>query len=294
MHTLLVLLATAGNPGEAGPDLSSLAAALSFHASFDGSANADFGHGDLRIYRTQRGLEQAESGLPNAAVHLAKKRGRLGGALAFTDKTTTRIFFKAEENLRYRSDNWSGTLSFWLNVDPEKDLKPGFCDQIQVTDKTWNKAALWVDFSKDEVPRHFRYGAFADYAVWNPTNRKFEEIAPSERPWIVVERPPFGRGKWTHVVMTFSWLQPLRHRRSGEAVPRRAAPRRVEGPTAGFHVGHLQDHDLPGNRLHRTHGRSGSLRPGSESPGDQGAPSPAPGRRGALQIESIPMSSIIS
>ncbi len=204
MHTLLLLLATAGNPGEVAPDLSSLAAALSFHASFDRSANADFGDGDLRIYRAQGGLERAKSGLPSAAVHLAKKRGRLGGALAFTDKTTTRIFFKAEENLRYRSDNWNGTVSFWLNVDPEKDLKPGFCDPIQVTDKTWNKAALWVDFSKDQVPRHFRYGAFADYAVWNPTNRKFEESAPSERPWIVVERPPFGRGKWTHVVMTFS------------------------------------------------------------------------------------------
>ena len=204
MHTLLLLLATAGNPGEAGPDLSSLAAALSFHASFDRSANADFGRGDLQIYRAQGGLEQAESGLPSAAVHLAKKRGRLGGALAFTDKTTTRIFFKAEKNLRYRADNWNGTVSFWLNLDPDKDLKPGFCDPIQITDKTWNKAALWVDFSKDEIPRHFRYGAFADYAVWNPTNRKFEEIAPTERPWIVVERPPFGRGRWIHVVMTFS------------------------------------------------------------------------------------------
>ncbi len=205
MHTLLLLLATAGNPGEAGPALSPLAAALSFHASFDRSANADFGHGDLQIYRAQGGrLDQAQPGLPSAAVHLAKKRGRLGGALAFTDKTTTRIFFKAEKNLRYRADNWNGTVSFWLNLDPEKDLKPGFCDPVQVTDKAWNKAALWVDFSKDEVPRHFRYGAFADYAVWNPANRKFEAIAPTERPWIVVERHPFGRGKWTHVVMTFS------------------------------------------------------------------------------------------
>ncbi len=87
---------------------------------------------------------------------------------------------------------------------PDKDLKPGYSDPIQVTDKTWNKAALWVDFSKDEVPRHFRYGVFADFEVWNPDGRKYDDIPASERPWVVVANPPFARGKWTHVVMTFS------------------------------------------------------------------------------------------
>jgi hypothetical protein len=179
--------------------------ALPFHASFDEKADADFGRGDLRIY-SSRGVEpqEARPGLPSAAVHLAKKRGRRGGALEFTDKTTGRVYFKAEGNLPYRRDAWNGTLSFWLRLDPQRDLKPGYSDPIQVTDKAWNNAALWVDFSKDEVPRHFRYGAFADLEVWNPTGRTFEEIPPAERPWIVVERPPFAGDRWTHVVMTFS------------------------------------------------------------------------------------------
>ena len=205
MQTLLILLTLAGAPAGTELDLKPLADALTFHAPFDASADAGFGKGDLRIHAAPGGkLEQARPGLPSAAVHLARKSGRYGGALAFTDKTTTRVLYKAENNLRYGRDDWNGTLSFWLRLDPERDLKPGFCDPIQVTDKTWNKAALWVDFSKDEVPRHFRYGAFADFEVWNPTNRKFDDIPQKERPWIVVERPPFSSRKWTHVVMTFS------------------------------------------------------------------------------------------
>ena len=147
-------------------------------------------------------VEWLSSGLGSNPVGLDRGQAGVERVVHF-ERVGPKIVL-VERNLRYRADNWNGTMSFWLNLDPEKDLKPGFCDPIQVTDKAWNKAALWVDFSKDEVPRHFRYGAFADYAVWNPTNRKFEEIAPTERPWIVVERPPFGRGRWIHVVMTFS------------------------------------------------------------------------------------------
>ncbi len=226
MQTLLLLLATAAGPAGTASDLTPLAAALSFHASFDDSPDADLGDGELRIHSAPDGkLDQARPGLPSAAVHLAKARGRFDGALAFTDKTTTRLFFKAEKNLRYRPEDWNGTLSFWLSLDPQKDLKPGYSDPIQVTDKAWNKAALWVDFSKDEIPRHFRYGAFADFEVWNPAGREFEAIPPAERPWIVVERPPFDRGRWTHVVMTFSGFN-----RSGTAgVARLFLDGRLEG-----------------------------------------------------------------
>ena len=183
----------------------SLADALSLHASFDEKADADFGRGDRRIYSTPDGKPASGSaGLRHGGVRLAKTRGRHGGALEFTEKTQGRVYFKAEKNLRYRSGDWSGTVSFWLSLDPDKDLKPGYSDPIQITDKTWNKAALWVDFSKDEVPRHFRYGVFADFEVWNPDGRRYEDIPASERPWVVVKNPPFARGKWTHVVMTFS------------------------------------------------------------------------------------------
>jgi concanavalin A-like lectin/glucanase superfamily protein len=60
-----------------------------------------------------------------------------------------------------------------------------------------------VEFEKTPQAIPFRLGAYADFAIWNPTNRKFEDIPPAERPLVAVERPPFGKGKWTHVVFTF-------------------------------------------------------------------------------------------
>jgi hypothetical protein len=91
-------------------------------------------------------------------------------------------------------------------LDPQKDLAPGFCDPIQITDKDYNDSAIWVDFTKDEVPRHFRLGVFGELKAWNPSN-----LAPDKNPdflrrLVVVERPPFTRETWTHVVVTWSDL----------------------------------------------------------------------------------------
>ena len=105
--------------------------------------------------------------------------------------------------MAYRQQDWSGTASFWLRLDPQVDLGDWYCDPIQITEKAWNDAALWVDFSKDEKPKHFRLGALADLKVWNPTNRDFEKMTAAERPIYVVTQPPFSRGTWTNVVITF-------------------------------------------------------------------------------------------
>ena len=59
----------------------------------------------------------------------------------------------------YAKSNWSGAVSFWLRLDPDTDLEAGYCDPLQNTPREWNDAAFWVDFSKDERPRHFRLGA---------------------------------------------------------------------------------------------------------------------------------------
>ena len=96
---------------------------------------------------------------------------------------------------------------FWLRLDPDKDLKPGYCDPIQITDKKWNDAAFFVDFTKDDKPRHFRLGLYSDFKVWNPKGLKFEEIPVADRPLSEeIARPPFGRDRWTHVLFTFSGL----------------------------------------------------------------------------------------
>jgi hypothetical protein len=75
---------------------------------------------------------------------------------------------------------------------------------VQITQREWNDAALWVDFSKDERPRHFRLGAFPDRLVWDPNLRDYDKVPDAERPMVTVTRPPFTRQRWTHVVFTFA------------------------------------------------------------------------------------------
>jgi hypothetical protein len=63
---------------------------------------------------------------------------------------------------------------------------------------------MFVEFSKDHTPRHFRFAIMAVTKFWNPNNRKWEEIPDKERPMVPVYQPPFRRDRWTHVLVTFA------------------------------------------------------------------------------------------
>lgn len=206
--TWLLLVACLAAAGCASPSTkpASLRQALTFHASFDHGPDADFALGDRRVFTALSIKEprQATPGLPtNGVVSIARGEGRFGDALRFHRKAPELIHYQVAKNLAYTGTNWSGTVSFWLRLDPDADLKPEFCDPLQITAREWNDAALWVDFSKDERPRHFRLGAFADRAVWDPTGRDLDKTPEAERPLVTVTRPPFTRQRWTHVTITF-------------------------------------------------------------------------------------------
>lgn len=176
---------------------------LVFHASFDESPNADFAAGDGQIY-TAASLDRkiVDSGLkaPGASI---RPNGKWGKSLRFTQNTKEVVFYKANQNIDFQKESFQGTVSMWLSLTPDVDLKPGYVDPIQITDKKWNDASFFVDFTKDDNPRHVRLGVFADYGFWNPTDRKWEDIADDERPMVVVTKPPFDRNRWTHVAWTF-------------------------------------------------------------------------------------------
>jgi Concanavalin A-like lectin/glucanases superfamily len=202
---VMFTLAVAGAP--AAPIPTSLQEALTFHASFDHGPDADFGPGDHRLFSapSMKHPRTGTPGLPtNGAVSIAKGEGRFGDALRFHRKTPELVFFQGERNFSYAKLNWSGAVSFWLRLDPDTDLEAGFCDPLQITPREWNDGAFWVDFSKDERPRHFRLGAFADREVWDPNKRDYDALPASERPVVTVTRPPFSRDHWTHVVFTFA------------------------------------------------------------------------------------------
>ena len=184
-----------------------LSDALTFAATFDQSNDANFAMGDSRIFTVQASGQEktARPGLLNPDVKVAKHQGLHGHALAFTKKSKPAIFYPSKGNIHYDTEDWSGAISLWLSLDPEKDLEPGYVDPIQITDAGYNDAAIWVDFS-DKNPRSFRMGIFGDLKVWNPDN-----IGPDENPafqerLLTATNRPFGTGTWTHIVISFSNL----------------------------------------------------------------------------------------
>lgn len=184
-----------------------LRSALVFHAPFDTTADASFAKGDPRVYtaadRTKRA--NATPGLPPAEdTRIVADAGRFGGALEFRRKIKPQVFFRGGDNLGYQPKNWQGSVSFWLRLDPDRDLEPGYCDPVQFVGQAWNEGNLFVEFSKDHTPRHFRFAIMAVTRFWNPQNRKWEEMPEPERPMTAVHRPPFSRERWTHVLVTFS------------------------------------------------------------------------------------------
>ncbi|MBL8229705.1 MAG: LamG domain-containing protein [Bryobacterales bacterium] len=186
----------------------SLKDALTFHASFDGKTDAAFALGDPRIHSAlnYKAQKEAKPGLDSPDIEPAKGEGRFGDALRFKQKNTRAIFYQAAKNIAFDPKNWSGTVSFWLRLDPDADLAPGFCDPIQVTDKAYNDSAIWVDFTKDEKPRHFRLGVFGELKVWNPKDTPADKNPDFNNRLVVVQKPPFTRAKWTHVVVTYQSL----------------------------------------------------------------------------------------
>jgi hypothetical protein len=185
--------------------LDALRKSLTFYASFDKGMDADFAKGDRRIHSAPT-LDERKTGKPGAAdndaVSLAPNAGRFGGALRFQRQTPAVVYYRVEQNLGYSPSNWSGTISFWLKLDPDKDLPPGFCDPLFITPRTFNDGALWVDFS-DKPPRQFRHGAFPDRNIWDPQLRDFDQTPEAERPLVTVKKPSFSRDHWTHIAITF-------------------------------------------------------------------------------------------
>jgi hypothetical protein len=181
--------------------------ALTLHVPFDGSADAKFAKGDGRVFtaddRAKR--DAANPGLPSEdLVRIAPGAGRFGDALEFRKKIKPQVFFRGGDNIGFQAKNWNGSISFWMRLDPDQDLEPGYCDPLQLVGQTWTEGNMFVEFSKDHTPRHFRFAIMAITKLWNPHGKKWEEMSDAERPMVPVIKPPFRRDHWTHVLVTFA------------------------------------------------------------------------------------------
>ena len=179
---------------------SSLARALTFHASFDQGLDADFSRGDKACFvRTNKGVGPATL---NDELKLAPGAGRFGGALQFPKKGATRPQFKGTGVLGYNDTSWSATVSVWLRLDPDKDLEPGYCDPVQIVGDDGKKGFIFLEWSKDETPRFFRFAIRPLQHIWDPQNVGWGAIPFEKRPMVQVARAPFSRETWTHAVFT--------------------------------------------------------------------------------------------
>lgn len=177
-----------------------LSKALTFYASFDKGLDADFSRGDKKCL-VQQGKELVSAKF-NEEVKLAADAGRFGGALHFPKKGNTRPSFKDDKVLGYNAKSWSASVSVWLRLDPDKDLDPGYCDPVQIVGNDSKKGFIFLEWSKDETPRYFRYAIRPLFHIWNPTNVQWADIPFDKRPMVQVAKAPFSREKWTHIVFT--------------------------------------------------------------------------------------------
>lgn len=193
-------------------DVEAIKSSLYFHAPFDGGTDAKVARQDRQLY-TAPNLKRlsAEPGEQRADVEIIAKDGKHGDGLRFSGKGKQVLFYRGS-NLNFRETDWQGTVSLWLRLTPDEDLKEGYSDPLQITDKAWNDASFFIDFDIDS-PRTFRLGVFSEYKFWNPDDVKWEDWPVTERPMLSVARPPMQRDRWTHVAWTFHGIN------AGDAKP---------------------------------------------------------------------------
>lgn len=194
------------------PDASALGKALTFHASYDKGFNADFSKGskDCTVRQGKADVPAAE----NAEVKLAPTEGRFGGALHFTKKGVTRPQYSGVDILGYNDRSWSATVSVWLRLTPDEDLEPGYCDPVQIVGDDTKKGFIFLEWSRDERPRFFRYAIRPIFQLWNPNNEDWAKM--DKRPMVQVANAPFSREKWTHAVFTLENINDKSAKPSGK------------------------------------------------------------------------------
>jgi hypothetical protein len=200
----------------AGDVRASLSTALTFHASFDHGSDADFALVDKQIYTAtiadgQR-VVALTPGLGHPALTIVKDWGKFGAALEFTQENSHVVIYMAEQNVPYSPAAFRGTVSFWMSLDPA-ELPGQYSDPIQLTDKDYSDACIWIDFTKNDTPSDFRLGVFGDQGEWDVKNRRGQS---EEFFWRLakVAEPPFAKGQWTHVVITWDGINTTQNGRA--------------------------------------------------------------------------------
>jgi Concanavalin A-like lectin/glucanases superfamily len=180
---------------------------VTFYASFDTAMKGDFGGGELTLstrsnHKTEKGVFVFEKGFSEKAFRIVPGNGISGGALEAVDvlPDNGRIFFPAKGNIAYKKGGWSGTLSVWINHDPDTQLKTGFCDPVQITQKGAGNGAIWFDYNDAKPNRNLRMGTFP---ASGEGRAPIQESREAFSPMVWVDKPGFKVGDWHHVALVW-------------------------------------------------------------------------------------------
>ncbi|MES2694404.1 MAG: LamG domain-containing protein [Verrucomicrobiota bacterium] len=190
----------------AAADLKPLRDALTFHAPFDDTLDAAFSRGDTTALVPPAATKGAPPPPMKDVLKIAPGEGKFGAALHVVKKNPYKPAYKGPGVLDYKAANWSGSVSIWLRLTPDEDLEPGYCDPVQIVGGDTKKGFMFLEWSKDETPREFRYAIRPLVEIWNPKNQDWAKMSDAERPMVKLTKAPFSRTKWTHVVFTFDNL----------------------------------------------------------------------------------------
>jgi hypothetical protein len=185
-----------------------LSSALTFHASFDNGADADFALGDKQAYTVVIPMGAIVTGgapgISDSSIVIAQGAGKYGSALSFECASDAILFYQAEKNVAYSPAHFRGSASFWMRLDPA-EIGGQYADPFQLTDKIYSDDCIWIDFTKNDEPSDFRLGVFGDHDTWDPNNLRAQSKEFYYRLAKVTE-PPFAKDRWTHVVVTWDGL----------------------------------------------------------------------------------------
>ena len=161
------------------------------YASFDQSADADVSRGD------------SHAKLNGDVVRHESTGGRFGGALVFSAKdhgwAEDECVFAARDNFPYKRSAFEGTVSLWLQGDPDADLSPLVpVDPFHISRHAAD-ASYYLDLTKPNdwrygSPRKLRFGYYND----SPERNMFVGGH-----LIVVGELGWNDRRWHHVVATW-------------------------------------------------------------------------------------------
>lgn len=200
---MALVLAVSHLPAPAADADDAVRKAVTLYASFDDGPKADFGGGDLTLWsRTpdekDKGKFIFDHGFDASVIKAAK--GVAGPCLDVVEvqPKNGRLYFPAKGNIAFKKGGWGGSLSTWINTDPNKIIKSKFCDPVQITQKGANNGGIWYDFN-DAKPRDMRMGMFPAIPEGKTGIKEEDPAAPMVR----MKDIGFKSGDWHHIVLTW-------------------------------------------------------------------------------------------